>query len=93
MKFTKLGLIQKPNISNKLQQSHMQSPKVFKIDEKGNYRMYFGSRGSDLKSRLFVSTFNLNDLQTQSISSEPIIPLGGVASFDESGMIPGSIIF
>lgn len=91
-KWTKQGLIFKADKSLYWNQSHAQVPIVDVLDEE-TLRVYYTSR--DKKNRSFTSYIEVDSNAPQRIiyeHKEPILPLGKLGTFDDSGVMASSIV-
>jgi predicted GH43/DUF377 family glycosyl hydrolase len=94
-KWEKGGLIFSPGGRSKWMYSHAQCP--FPVDFVDFIRVYFCSREAycDGMSRAYGGYVDLdrNDLtRVVAVAEHPILDLGGLGSFDEFGVMPGSVI-
>jgi hypothetical protein len=88
----KKGLIFTPDISREWSRSHAQVPTVDILSEK-IWRIYYASRDSDNRSH--ISYFNVEAHNPSNIlyaHKEPILNLGKLGTFDDSGLMPSSIV-
>ena len=77
-------------------EEYAQAPSVFIFD---NFvRIYFSSRQKIDENKMYVSRLGYIDVQRDNLfniinhSQEPILPLGGLGTFDEFGTYPASVI-
>ena len=66
-----------------------QCPVVDDLGEK--WRIYYGRRDKDNRSRIYYFEVSKDDLYTSVFTAFPIVRLGAEGSFDEHGQIPSSI--
>jgi len=66
-----------------------QCPVVDDLGEK--WRIYYGRRDKDNRSRIYCFEVSKDDLYTSVFTAFPIVRLGAEGSFDEHGQIPSSI--
>ncbi|MEK9774405.1 MAG: hypothetical protein VW298_02205 [Candidatus Woesearchaeota archaeon] len=88
----KKGLIFSPNTNNYWSKSHSQVPTVDVLSEK-IWRIYYSSRDSENRSH--ISYFDVeahNPSNILYLKKEPILNLGKLGSFDDSGLMPSSIV-
>lgn len=92
MKWKKLGLIFEPPTTLNWANSHAALPYAYKLQ--GNlYRIYFSSR--DKKNRSKVGFFEMDISkpgQVENISSEPVVDIGPLGSFDDSGVTNSCVV-
>lgn len=92
MKWVKKGLIYEPKGQYDWNKSHAQLPIVDIID-KNRWRIYFASRDTQNQSRISYIEVEANCPQNLLYEhNEPILPLGRLGAFDESGMMPVGIV-
>jgi predicted GH43/DUF377 family glycosyl hydrolase len=91
-KWTKLGLIFRPNQRFDWMFSHAQLPVADRL--KGNvYRVYFASRTKEQRSHIgYVELDITNPYKMLCISEKPILIPGPIGFFDEHGVFPASIV-
>jgi hypothetical protein len=92
MKWIKKGNIYCPQNKYKWMQSHAQVPVVKQINE-NKLRIYFGTR--DDKNRTLITFIEVDADNPSNILYEhdrPILPLGKLGMFDDSGVMPSDII-
>lgn len=56
------------------------------------YRIFFSGRDSQNRSLPFFFDIDLKDISVRNIQSKPILELGSTGAFDDSGVMPSSII-
>ena len=95
MKWEKKGLIIKANGQKEWMYSHIQNP--FAVVMNGFIRVYFTTRPKAEKG-LFKSVTAFMDLDNKNLSNvlriaeEPILEYGMTGTFDEFGIMPGSVV-
>ncbi len=92
MEWIKKGLIYKPQKKHLWMQTHAQVPVADKVDEE-RIRIYFGTR--DNEKRTLTTYIEVEADNPQNILYEhnkPILPLGDVGCFDDSGVMPSCIV-
>lgn len=88
----KLGLIYSASGKNKFDISHCHKPTPIIID-KYTIRVYFGSRDENNKTRItFVDLDSKDPSKLKYIHKKPILDLGEVGTFDDSGVNVCSVI-
>ena len=92
MKWQKKGLIISPDKKSEWMLTHAQLPCVDIID-KQNYRIYFASRNSENMSQIGYADLNISKPEKiLKISKKPILELGDLGTFDDSGVYPSCIV-
>jgi hypothetical protein len=93
MHWQKLGLIWEPKADQWWNQKYAQLPVPFYIKAENVVRVFFGSADKDIFCRISYIDLNADDL-TQQVggSTEPVIDLGNLGTFDDSGVVPSSYI-
>ena len=92
MKWKKKGCIFTPDTSKEWSQSHAQVPLVEERD-KHTLRVYYGSR--DAQNRTRISYFDVDASNPASLlysHDQPLLPLGDIGHFDDSGVMPSDIV-
>lgn len=92
MAWVKKGLIYSPNIDRAWSKSHAQVPTVDLISD-NVLRIYYSSR--DAQNRSHISYIEVNPKNPKEIlyeHPEPILELGKLGAFDESGLMPSSVV-
>lgn len=94
MKFEKKGLIYSINKLSEWQYSHCHKPTPLIID-KNTIRVYFGVR--DIKSRtrttfVDIDTKDIDNFYVKYVHNKPVINLGKLGAFDDSGANVSSIV-
>jgi len=92
MNWIKRGLIYQPQGQYEWNKSHAQLPIVDVIDE-SRWRIYFASRDTENRSR--ISYIEVEADRPENLlyeHNQPILPLGKLGTFDESGMMPVGIV-
>jgi predicted GH43/DUF377 family glycosyl hydrolase len=91
MNWIKKGVIFKPDGSDANMHSHAAIP--FAVRHKDFIRVYFSSRNSNGKSLPFFVDVDNNDPQKiLNVSRKPLMELGKLGSFDDSGIMPSSFV-
>jgi hypothetical protein len=91
MTWTKRGLIYEPNGRHWWNKSHAQVPTVDVLDG-GRWRIYYSSRDTDNRSRVsFVEVEAGHPGHILYEHDSPIMPLGKLGTFDDSGVMPSWI--
>lgn len=92
MKWNKIGQIFKPSGDIKWMQSHTMLPVADRIDT-NLYRVYFASRNADNMSQIGYVEIDITDPTTVlTVSEEPVVELGALGTFDDSGVFPSAIV-
>ncbi len=92
MEWVKKGLIFCPDGSDSLMNSHAAIPFADRLDEE-IIRIYFSSRNSEGKSLPFSIDVDSNNIsKILRINKEPILQLGKLGTFDDSGIMPSCIV-
>ena len=92
MKWIKKGLIFKPDCSYDWMQTHAWVPVAEAIGN-GIVKVYFSGRNADNLSQTGYFTFDIRDpSKTISLSTEPVIKLGKLGSFDDSAAVACSLV-
>jgi predicted GH43/DUF377 family glycosyl hydrolase len=92
MKWLKHGIIYKPNGEYWWNKSHASVPTVDLLDDK-RWRIYFGARDSNNRSHIgYIDVEAGNPQNVLRQNEEPILPLGRIGTFDDSGMMPSWIV-
>lgn len=92
MKWVKKGLIYKPTSNNEWMVSHAQLPTVDKIDNEV-LRIYYGTR--DRYNRTVTTYIEVeadNPMNVLYIHDRPVLGLGELGCFDDSGAMPSWIV-
>jgi hypothetical protein len=88
----KLGLIFNPSGEYEWMKTHAMMPVMDRIDD-DHARIYFSARDDRNRSQGAFIEVNLNDpFKVLSISKEPVLKLGQLGAFDDSGIMPTSIV-
>ena len=92
MKWHKRGLIYKAEGQYWWNKTHAAVPTVDIVNE-NVWRVYFGSRDSANRSHIgYIDVEAGNPQRVLSQHHEPILPLGKIGTFDDSGMMPSWIL-
>lgn len=92
MKVIKKGLIYKANGKHGFDYSHCHKPTPLIIDE-NTLRIYFGARDKNNKTRTTFIDLNKNNLhEIKYIHDKPILDLGKIGTFDDSGVNVSSVL-
>lgn len=92
MKVIKKGLIYKATGKHGFDYSHCHKPTPLIIDE-NTVRVYFGARDINNKTRVTFVDLDSNDLsKVKYIHDKPILDLGKIGTFDDSGVNVSSVI-
>src|SRR6516164_8351787 len=92
MKWLKRGLIYTADGRYWWNKTHAAVPTVDLVDE-NVWRIYFGSR--DTNNRSHIGLIDVEAGNPQNILcqyDEPLLPLGKIGTFDDSGMMPSWIL-
>jgi hypothetical protein len=92
MKWTKRGLIYVPESNGDWRISHAQLPVVDRVDD-DVLRIYFGTR--DAEQRTVTTYIEVEADRPENvlyIHEEPVLGLGGLGCFDDSGAMPSWIV-
>ena len=88
----KLGLIYFPDGKPEWMQTHAMMP-VIDILKNDNARIYFSARDNRGRSQGAYIEVNLNDpFRILNVSQEPVLKLGQLGAFDDSGIMPTCIV-
>ncbi len=88
----KLGLIFNPSGEYDWMKTHAMMPVMDRIDD-DHARIYFSARDERNRSQGAFIEVNLNDpFKVLSISKDPVLKLGQLGAFDDSGIMPTSIV-
>jgi hypothetical protein len=92
MKWVKKGLIFEVNNNNDWMRTHAQLPTVDFINE-DTLRIYFSTRGSkNISLTTYIDVNADNPKEICYVHNKPILDLGELGCFDESGIMPSDII-
>jgi hypothetical protein len=92
MRWIKQGLIFAPDGRYEWMTSHAQLPVVDRIDGE-RLRIYFGTRDSHNRARpTFLEVSAADPCQVLYIHDQPVLSLGELGCFDDSGVIPAWIV-
>lgn len=92
MNFVKRGLIFNPNKVSDWQDNTFITPEPYLLNDH-IIRIFGGFRDSEGKSRIgYIDVASDNPSQVVGISSQPILELGQPGTFDDNGIILGSVI-
>ncbi len=88
----KLGLIFNPSGEYDWMKTHAMMPVLDKLDE-NQARIYFSARDGKNRSQGAFIEIDLNDpFKIIEVSKEPVLRLGQLGAFDDSGIMPTSIV-
>lgn len=85
------NFIYAPSNNTPLMTSYAQLPTPWKIDE-NTFRFYFSSRDSLGQSRPFYLDYSMQEQKVLQVNETPILELGSPGCFDDTGIMPSSII-
>ena len=92
MKWIKKGLLITSNFGLEWMTTHAMIPFADHIS-RDSYRVYFGGRNSRNMSQIGYVEFDINHIEKiLNITSEPVVSLGSLGSFDDSGVFPHWIV-
>lgn len=92
MKWTKRGLIFKPDNNYDWMVSHASIPVVDRVDD-DVLRIYFGTRDEQGRSHLaYIEVEAENPQNILYVHDRPILPLGKLGTFDDNGIMPSWIV-
>jgi hypothetical protein len=92
MEWEKRGLIFNVDGSLSWNKTHAQVPVAFLLDN-STIRIYYSTRNFENKSSTsFIDVNAENPQEIKYIHNKPILELGSLGSFDESGIMPSSIV-
>lgn len=80
-----------PSGSNPLKRNYAQLPTPLDMGQ-GVFRFYFSSRDDNAHSRPFFVDYDLKKRSVIAEREEPILELGAPGMFDDSGIMPSSVI-
>lgn len=92
MKWEKRGLIFAPSARSEWMHSHASLPIADRRGD-GLLRIYFGTRDRSGRSHIGhvdVSAGNIGEVVA--VAQEPLLPLGRLGAFDDSGIMPSSLV-
>jgi len=91
--WTKLGRIFDPaTLGMDWMRTHAQNPMPEHLGA-GTFKVYFATRDSENRSRGGFFVFDINrPFETMEISRTPILDLGPLGTFDDSGVMPSGIV-
>lgn len=93
MAWHKLGRVYIPDAQHPLAKSHAQVPVVLHLPEQSRLRVYFASRDEEGRSRPFYIELEDQPPFAQVTPLQgPLLELGGLGTFDDSGIIPSWVI-
>ncbi|MDB5122975.1 MAG: hypothetical protein JWP94_1104 [Mucilaginibacter sp.] len=88
----KKGLIYQPDKKNIWSQSHAQVP-VVDVSGQDNWRIYYATRDASNRSRTsYIEVKSSNPKEVIYEHHEPILKLGKIGTFDDSGIMPAWIL-
>jgi len=92
LRWEKSGLIFCPNESLWWSKTHAQCPVINNLaDENGYFDIYYSSRDKENCSRIGHFKFDFKTSQVMQVSELPVLDLGNLGCFDDSGVMPTSI--
>ncbi|MFH2204218.1 MAG: hypothetical protein ABIJ96_13955 [Elusimicrobiota bacterium] len=92
-KWRKKGLIFEPAGRVDWIKSYAWVPVVESLDDRGHYRMYFSGRNEANMSQPGAYTFHIDKpKEILDFTAEPVLSLGALGTFDDSGIIPSWIL-
>ncbi|TDX58920.1 hypothetical protein [Orenia marismortui] len=91
MKWKKKGLIYNANKEHEKMYSYAQIPVPFKLED-SLYRIYFSSRSNAGKTYPYFLDFDFKNNEIEYIEKKPLLEHGEIGTFDDSGIMPSSII-
>jgi len=92
MKWEKKGLVFVPDGKYEWSMSHAQVPVVDIVDER-IWRIYYATRNSKNQSNISYIEVEAGDPEViKYVHHEPILPLGNIGTFDDSGIMPSCIL-
>ena len=92
MQWTKQGLIFKPNDQIEWMHSHASIP-IADLQKNDNIRIYFSTRNKKGKSLpAYIEVDGNNPADIKYIHKQPILELGYLGTFDDSGIMPSWIV-
>ena len=92
MKWIKKGLIFKPDNRIEWMRSHASIP-IVDVLNKDALKIYFSSRNVDGKSLpAYIEVDANNPINVKNISEKPILDLGDIGTFDDSGIMPSWLV-
>ena len=87
----KKGLIFEHQKFSSIHNSHVQTP-VSYLNTDGSIQIFYASRCENQYSRIFRFVFRFEDNRVLRYEKEPLLDLGKPGTFDDSGVMPSSII-
>ncbi|MBC7534363.1 MAG: hypothetical protein H7258_01565 [Ferruginibacter sp.] len=93
MKWEKLGLIWSPKNDKWWNVAYGQLPVPLFIEAENIVRVFFGSAGKEIFCRICYVDLNADNLsEIVNESKEPVLDVGALGTFDDSGIVPSSLI-
>ena len=71
--------------------THAMMPVIEKL-RNNIYRIYFSTRDQQNRSRCASIDLNIKSLEVTNLTQKPILDLGAIGTFEDSGVMPTSII-
>lgn len=92
MNWKKLGLVFVPDGSVPWMRTHASIPVVDLLDEE-TLRIYFGTRDAPGRSQIGYVDVQADDpSKVIAVAQDPVLPLGEIGTFDDSGIMPSWIV-
>jgi hypothetical protein len=94
--WAKQGLIFAPDGRYEWMQSHAQNPSVLLVEDR--LRVYFTCRGQKDETGRYTAVTTFVELDRRDprrvlyVHDRPLLPLGGVGTFDQFGVMPGCVV-
>jgi hypothetical protein len=91
MKWTKLGIVYRPDGSREWARTHAMIPTPVRLDA-ATIRVFFGSLDADGRARPgFVDVDAHDPMRVLNVGPVPLLDLGRPGTFDEAGVLPCSV--
>lgn len=93
MKWKKLGRIWEPTADKWWNQKYAMLPVPYFIQDQNIVRVFFGSADTNTFSRISFVDLDANNItQIVNESTNPVLDIGDLGTFDDSGVVPSSVI-
>lgn len=93
MSWKKLGLIWEPKGDKWWNKKYGQLPVPLFIEKENKIRIFFGSADESIFCRInFIDVSSDNPLEIIYENVEPVVDIGALGTFDDSGVVPSSLI-
>ncbi len=93
MNWQKLGLVWQPKADKWWNYKYGQLPVPLFIESENIVRVFFGSADKNIFCRICFIDLDANNITTiVNESNEPVLDIGALGTFDDSGVVPSSVI-